>query len=270
MSKAAQERPPLKRELRLPRWAHYAITIFLVAMATFLAAGVSSAVPAPGLTLVFVLPVVIAGTAYGLGPSLVATVAGVLSFDFFFTQPYLTLRIDDPSEIWAAVLLFITASIVSTVAWQSRIQALEARRAADNGEQLRSLAHAIIHGATQAQIFQAAANTISRMFGGPAAILSEIEGQLRVEALTGSVELSNIELEAAKGALTSDTHLRARMYPFEQSAFDMWPITTSAGDKYVLSVDLNRAENERPADADRLIEIVAGYIVANPARPPAR
>jgi K+-sensing histidine kinase KdpD len=42
-------------------------------------------VPAPGLTLIFVLPVVIAGTAFGLGPSVAAIVASVLAFDFFFT-----------------------------------------------------------------------------------------------------------------------------------------------------------------------------------------
>jgi K+-sensing histidine kinase KdpD len=273
MARSAQNRPSLSSvgpdsdtEARLPLMAQYAITLLLVAAAAFLAFPASSVVPTPGLTLIFVLPVVIAGSAYGLGPSVAATVASVLAFDFFFTQPYLTLRITDASDIWTAGLLLVTAAIVSTVAWQSRRHALEARRAAAHAEELRLLAHAVIDGGSQAQIVEAATAAVGRMFGAPAVILSDTGGRLRVESTAGDAQLSEAETDAARGALTHGIHMRANTYPYEQSRFDMWPVATSMGCQYVVGVDFGRAAYERPSDADRLVEIVTGYVVGNLAR----
>ena len=85
-----------RTESLLPILAQYGVSLGLVAAATFLAFVANTVVPAPGLTLIFVLPVVIAGTAFGLGPSVAATLAGVLAFDFFFTQPIYTFRMTRP------------------------------------------------------------------------------------------------------------------------------------------------------------------------------
>jgi len=263
----ADTQDPSKESARqTPIAAQYSLSIALVAVCALLAAGASSAVPAPGLTLIFVLPVVIAGAAYGLGPSLAATFAGVLAFDFFFTRPYFTLRIDNPEEIWAAMLLLATAIIVSTVAWQSRRHALEASRAAKNGEALRGVAHALIQGASQAQLVQASAYALMRIFNGPSAVLCERDGDLHVEATSEGAQLSDADLEAAKGALSGGVHMRAQMFPHDQANFDMWPIVATEKCRYVLGVNFSQTGYERPADADRLIETVSGYIVANLAR----
>src|SRR5271154_1858389 len=72
---------------RLSRITQYAVSLLFVAVATGFAFIVERLVGAPNLTLIFVLPVIAAATAFGWGPSLVATVASVLAFDFFFTEP---------------------------------------------------------------------------------------------------------------------------------------------------------------------------------------
>lgn len=250
----------------LPAIAQYALTFLLVVAATFLAFIASSVVPAPALTLIFVLPVVIGGTVFGLGPAVAATVASVVAFDFFFTQPYLTLRMNDPSEIWAALLLLITAAIVSTVSWQSRQHALGARRAAAQAEELRRLAHAVIEGVPQHEIVEAAAQSLGRIFSAPAAILSREDGRLRVVATSGDPAVNQAETEAAESALASGAHVRGRTYPHDTSRFDLWPVATGSSRPYVLAVDLGHAGQDRPADADRLVEIVAACIVGSHAR----
>ena len=75
--------------------------------------------PLPPLEI-FVLPVVIAATALGWGPSLLAVSTSVLAFDFFFTEPFYSFRIASPSDVWAAALLLVIAAIVSTIAAESR------------------------------------------------------------------------------------------------------------------------------------------------------
>ncbi|MDB5545243.1 MAG: hypothetical protein JWO64_2392 [Hyphomicrobiales bacterium] len=253
-------------ELSLPAIAQYALTLLLVTAATFLAFVASSVVPAPALTLIFVLPVVISGTVFGLGPAVAATVASVVAFDFFFTQPYLTLRMSDPSEIWAALLLLITAAIVCTVSWQSRQHALDARRAAAHAEELRRLAHAVIEGTPQSKIVDAATQSLGRIFMAPVAILSRDDGRLRVVATSGDAEVNQADIEAAEIALASGVHARGQTYPNDRSRFDMWPVATGSECQYVVAIDLAHAGHDRPADADRLVEIVAAYIISNHAR----
>lgn len=255
--------PGDRGEFRLPVWAQYAVALVLVAIATFIAYVASSVVPSHGLTLIFVLPVVIAGLAFGLGQSIVATLASVFAFDFFFTQPYFSMRMSDPSDIWAAGLLMLTAGIVSTVAWQSRLHALEARRSAAQTEELRRLAHALVAGASRREFLQEAANTIGRLFDGPAVVLSQCAGALRAVSSAKDENLSEAELDAARSLFADGGRVRAQTYPHEASRFDMWSVSTPRGIEFVLCANLGA---ERPANADQLIEIVAGDLMVNAAR----
>ena len=169
------------------------MALLLVAVATPIAFIADQAVDAPSLTLIFVIPVVIAATSLGWGPSVAAVVASVLAFDFFFTQPYFTFRMTEPSEIWAAVLLLATSAIVSAVAGQSRRHALEARRAADQAQALQALAHVIIENGSQKEVIAAAAIALSRIFSAPAIIFSETDGRLRAEATAGGAVVAEPE-----------------------------------------------------------------------------
>ena len=172
-----------------------------VALATVLAFVVANLIAAPNLTLIFVLPVVIAATAFGWGPALNAAVLGVLAFDFFFTQPYYSFRIASPSDLWAAGLLLVIAAIVSSVAAEARRRAVEARLAAEQAQALQGLAHVVIEGRAEADILKAAANALSQIFSAPAAIFLERGSALRPVATAGGAEITGAEEEAASGAL---------------------------------------------------------------------
>ena len=80
----------------------------------------------PNLSLIFVVPVIIAGVSLGLGPSLLSAILGALAFNFFLTEPRYSLAVDDPANIWAIGLLFVVEFIVSGVAFTSRRRATEA------------------------------------------------------------------------------------------------------------------------------------------------
>ena len=243
--------------------AQYTITVVLVALAAFFAFIASQVVPASGLTLIFVLPVVIASAVFGWGPSLAAIVASLFVFDFFFTEPYFSLRINDPGEIWAGALLLITAAIVSAVTWQSRQRAFEARRAAEQADALRLLAHAVIQGAPRREIVQAAAMALSRIFAAPATALSATDGEIRVDAVAGGATLSDADKKAAESALTTLSPVRGETYPHDLSKIDFWPVVTTTGCRLVLGVDFSQSAYERTADPDRFIEIVGAYLATS-------
>lgn len=246
----------------LPILVQYGAALLLVAVATLIVFVASQVVAAPSLTLIFVIPVVIAATSFGWGPSVAAIVASILAFDFFFTQPYFTFRMTEPSEIWAAGLLLVTAAIVSTVAGQSRRRASESRRAAEQAQALQALAHAVIEDRPQQEIVQAAATALSRIFAAPAVIYSETEGRVRAEATAGEAEVSDVETEAVTSTLETRSHLRGETYPNDRSNFDFWPVATPTG-RYVLGVDFKSSAFERPSDPERFIDIVGAYVVSN-------
>src|SRR6516225_1592695 len=93
---AFASRPEWSRATRPRRMrpaGQYAAALLMVGAATVIAFVVKNLISAPNLTLIFVLPVVVAGVLFGWGPSLAAVVLGVMAFDFFFTFPYFSFRI---------------------------------------------------------------------------------------------------------------------------------------------------------------------------------
>jgi K+-sensing histidine kinase KdpD len=79
--------------------------------------------------LLLVLVVVAAASSGIRVAGVVAAVSAGASFDFFLTQPYLNLAIDDRNDIEATVLLVVIGAAVTEVAlWGHRMQASANRR----------------------------------------------------------------------------------------------------------------------------------------------
>ena len=168
----------------------------------------------------------------------------------------------NPPEIWAAVLLFVIASIVASVAAQSRRRAMEAREAAERAQALQALAHTVIEGRSQSQILQAAATALHRIFRAPAAILMQRENRIDAVATAGSAQIAEADRAAARGALSSHENTRGDTYPYVGAYFDFWPISTPAGCNCVLGVDFAHAACERPDSPEQIIEVIAAYVAA--------
>lgn len=250
-------------------WAGYAIALALVGAATLLAFLADNLISAPNVTLIFVLPVVVAAAAFGWGPALAAAVLGVLAFDFFFTVPYYSLRIAGSSDVWAATLLLVIAGIVSTVAAQSRRRAIDAKTAAERADALHRLAHLVVQSAPAADVSLAAATALSRIFQAPAAVLVRQEGRLEVAGLGGRAAPSPVDLEAAQWAAENRKPLHGDAYPFDTSTFDFWPICRDGAPEVVIGVGGLDRRDARPDNPGRYVELVGAYLVAS-LTPPAR
>src|SRR5665213_1569688 len=122
---------PAETDGSAPPWLRYVLSLLMVAAATVAAVVADQAVRIPNLSLIFVLPVVIAAVSFGWKPAMAAAVAAVLAVNFFLVAPRYTLNVADPANVWALGLLLVTAAIVSAVAAQSRRRALVAWEAAE-------------------------------------------------------------------------------------------------------------------------------------------
>ena len=65
--------------------------------------------------VVFLPAVVLAAIWWGLWPGMVAAVASVLAFDFFFVPPYYTFAVRDVQYLFTLVVFAIVALLVGTL-----------------------------------------------------------------------------------------------------------------------------------------------------------
>jgi K+-sensing histidine kinase KdpD len=259
---AADAAPPARTSTAMG----YGLSLLLVAAAGLVAFVVDHIVSTPNLSLIFVLPVIVAALSFGWGPALVSAMLSVAVDDFFFIEPRFTFRVASPSDVWALALLLLVAAIASTVGAQSRGRALANRRAAEQAEALHSLAHAVIEAQPPSALLKIAAAALSRIFDAPAVVLAEKSGKLWPAASGGGAQPSAADLEAAHWSLANDKATRGETYPFDQAEFDFWPVQTPANHRLVLGVRLEGLSGGRPRNPGRQVELVAAYLSAATAK----
>jgi K+-sensing histidine kinase KdpD len=103
-------------------------TFALVWLATISLVVINYFVPFNLVTLIYMLPVVVAATQWGIGPGIVAAVAGAAAADFFFYPPLYTFWIRDPQNVVDLVLFLLIAVVTSDLAARLKNEAVALRR----------------------------------------------------------------------------------------------------------------------------------------------
>lgn len=79
-------------------------------------------------SVVYLIPVVIAATRWGIVSALIAAICGVLASAFFFFPPLYSFRIKDPQEVLNLLLFIFVAVVVSQLATRLKRQLEMARQ----------------------------------------------------------------------------------------------------------------------------------------------
>ncbi len=237
----------------------YFASIAMTAAATVVAVGVDSKVTIPNLSLVFVVPVIIAGVSLGLGPSLCSAILGALAFNFFLTEPRYTLVVDDPANIWAIGLLFVVGLIVSGVAFTSRQRATEAALLRRQATVLQGYSRDVVAADNTNAIVSIACQALAALFQVPVVVMLVTEGRVVFLERVGDVELQEAELEAARSSVATGTVVHSGVYPNLASRCDFWPVETAEGQNAVIGLAFD--PDERPSAPEALVNIV-GRVLA--------
>lgn len=236
----------------------YLASIAMTAAATLVAIGLDSGITIPNLSLVFVVPVIIAGISFGLGPSVVAAVLGTASYNFFFTAPRYSLAVTDPANIWAIALLLVVGGIVSTIAFTAR------RRAADDASlrqriaMLQSYVSDIGTAADAAEIISITSELLASVFQAPAAAMLITKDDVVFLKSVGRPQPKAAEFDAARASLASGVVVRARTFPTLDSRFDFWPVPNALGERVVIGLAFD--SHSRPVMQEELVDIIRGSL----------
>jgi K+-sensing histidine kinase KdpD len=232
----------------------YLASVLMTAAATIVAVGVDTRVTIPNLSLMFVVPVIIAGLSLGLGPSLCSAILGALAFNFFLTEPRYSLAVDDPANIWAIGLLFTVGVIVSGVAFNSRQRATEAALLKRQTTVLQGYCRDVVAADNTKTIVSVTSQALAALFQVPVVVMLVTEGKVVFLDRVGDVEPQDAELEAARSSLTTGTVVRSGVYPDLASRFDFWPVVTARGQNAVIGLAFD--PDEPPSAPNALVSIV--------------
>jgi K+-sensing histidine kinase KdpD len=232
----------------------YLASIALTATATVVAVGVDSKVTIPNLSLVFVVPVTIAGVSLGLGPSICSAILGALAFNFFLTEPRYSLAVDDPANIWAIGLLFVVGLIVSSVAFTSHQRATEAALLRRQTTVLQGYSRDVVAADNTNAIVSITSQALAALFQVPVVVMLVTEDKVVSLEQVGDVEPQEAELEAARSSLATGIVVRGGVYPNLASRFDFWPVETAEGQEAVIGLAFD--PDERPSAPDAIVNIV--------------
>ncbi len=91
-------------------------TFALVWLATISLVVINSFVPLDLVPLMYMLPVVVAATQWGIVPGLVAAIAGAAAADFFFYPPLYSFWLENPQDVIDLLLFLLVAFVTSNLA----------------------------------------------------------------------------------------------------------------------------------------------------------
>src|SRR6476619_7434298 len=201
MANSAHLRPaPLLRGIE-----HLAGALALVALATFVGLWMAPRWGTSPVDMIY-LPAVLASAAlWGIGPALAAGVAATVAYNYFFTAPFHTLRIDSAADIVTVAVLFIVALVTSQLAAGIRKQAEVAAAHASRNATIAGFAGRLLSRSTEKELARIACEELRRLFRCNAVLVSGLpEPQLLAAAPEGN-RLTPSDVAAAALTLESGT-----------------------------------------------------------------
>ena len=113
------------------------------AVATAVGVAIDRLIVLPNISLVFVVPVLVAAARHGLVPSLWVSALSVLAYNFFFLPPLYEFTIRDPANVVALFFFMVVAVVASALAARTRSQTEAARREARTTAELYAFSRKI-------------------------------------------------------------------------------------------------------------------------------
>jgi two-component system, OmpR family, sensor histidine kinase KdpD len=117
--------------------------LLTTAVATVVAVAIDTRIQLPNISLIFVVPILIAAARHGLVPSLWVSTLSVLSYNFFFLPPLYEFTIADPANVVALFFFMFVAITASALAARTRAQTQSARREARTTAELYAFSRKI-------------------------------------------------------------------------------------------------------------------------------
>jgi two-component system sensor histidine kinase KdpD len=181
----------------------YAGTIAMVAASTLLGLWIAPRWGTASVDMIYLPAVLGAAALWGLWPGVAAGVTSALAYNFFFTAPLHTLRIDRAADIVTVSVLLIVALVTGRLAAGIRKQAQIADAHAARNAVIAGFARRLLSGSTEEEIARVTCEELRRLFECNAVVVSGLPTPEVVAMAPDGNRLTPSDLAAAVLAIDS-------------------------------------------------------------------
>src|ERR1700728_430726 len=233
----------------------YLMALLIVAIGLAAAEMIQRPFGTENVDLVFLTAVVSVAVRYGLWPSLLASVASSLCYNFFFLPPVYTFTITDPTNVAAFFFFMLVAIIVSNVAARGRTLALAAMERARTTDALYSVSRKLAGAGTLDDVLWATAYQTALMLKVRVVLLLPEGDSIAVKTGYPPEDiLDDADLAAAKWAWQNDRAAGRGSDTLPGAKRLFLPMHTGRGAVGVIGIDDDKAGPLLTPDQRRLLD----------------
>jgi len=242
------------RRRRQGNWGHpsdYLWSTLMVAGVTAFGWMLGATLNLANVALLYLLPVMVAASLYGLRAGLFAGLMSSLAYNFFFLPPTGTLTISNPENVVTIVVLLSVALVTSQFAARVRDQADLAATSARQNAALAGFSRQLTTIANDEELMQAICAELARLFDARACVLMpSSEGPQLRAAFPPEDRLDHIERAAAQWVIDRGVPAGRGSDTLTASDWLFYPMRTARG---VLGVaGLAREDGRDPVRLDQI------------------
>jgi two-component system sensor histidine kinase KdpD len=233
----------------------YAVALLVVAVALGVGELIQPLLGIENVDLVFLTAVVAVAVRYGLWPSLLATVASSLCYNFFFLPPIYTFTITDPTNVGAFVFFTIVAVVVSHFAARGRTRTVAAHERVRTVELLYAFSRKLASVGTLDDVLWASAYQTALMLKVRVVLLLPENGSIAVKVgYPPEDTLDDADIAAAKWAWENNRPAGRGSDTLPGAKRLFLPMRTGRGAIGVIGIDSDKPGPLLTPDQRRLLD----------------
>jgi two-component system, OmpR family, sensor histidine kinase KdpD len=229
--------PPEENPLRIhSSWLRYLWSALLVAIATSFGFLIGGRIAPTNLVMLYLLTVVIAAIYLGRGPATLASLLGVLAFDYLFITPYYTFAVSDTQYVITFIALFGVGMVISQLTARAREQADAAHQREAETAELYALSRDLSVAGEMDAILQVLVQHVERAFGRDTVVLLPENDHLVTRMVSTNLKLDEDELAVADWVYRHGDPAGRHTNTLPAAQFRHLPLKTARGTVGVLGV----------------------------------
>ena len=227
----------------------YAGAIALVAVSTLVGMWIAPRWGTAAVDMIYLPAVLAAAALWGLGPAVLAGIVAALAYNFFFTEPIHTFRMDRVADIVTVIVLLVVALVTSKLAAGIRSQAQLAQAHASRNATIAGFARRLLSCSTEEDIARTACAELHRLFDCNAMLVSGLPVPRIIAAVPEGNRLTPSDIAAAALVIESGEpagRATARIQPAE---WQFQPVRSDGAT--IAAAGLARDDGHPPIEEDQ-------------------
>lgn len=217
-------------------WFDYALALVATLLATALAWAVSSVLPLPNISLVFLAAVLLVAVRSSLGPALACAALSFLTYDFLFIPPNFSFSIQREEDVLTLLFFLLMAALTGNLAARQRRQLQALRDTQEETSELLDLSRKLTAATDRQAVVSAAAQHLNGWNDLQLCLLNrDGQGGWKIET-GGPLQFTEAERAAADWAWQHDQPAGMGTGTLPFGRWWWWPLSVEDGPLALLGV----------------------------------